>query len=423
MRPDIYTYPIESKNSAGDSVKNETLERIEKGMAYESGRQTPPPGFPKLPKIPGGRYVDPAFLALEQEHLWRKAWLYAGHMDEFPKAGSFKMFTRTGSPIFLVRGRDDVVRAFYNTCQHRGGPLVKKDCGSVRSLVCGYHGWAYDFEGKLIGMRDERDFPDFKKEDYGLRQVRCERFGNWLFISEDPNAEPLLETLGPIPEHFSVFDIDNLRLVESENFEVACNVKVIQDAFLEVYHLRSIHQQTVDRFLDHIGTSIMLWERGHSLMVTPNRRPDWVDPGTVGMAEIDTVPDLIRNNNFSYNIFPNIVTPTAHTGMPFILFWPKTENTMSLDVHWFAPDWGDGARDPLWDTRIGNFDRILEEDTQFAPQIQASVESPGFSGIPLNYQERRIYHWHEELDRRIGSSGLPTRLAVEPKLEEFVLRE
>ncbi|MEM8548681.1 MAG: RHO alpha subunit C-terminal catalytic domain-containing protein, partial [Pseudomonadota bacterium] len=126
---------------------------------------------------------------------------------------------------------------------------------------------------------------------------------------------------------------------------------------------------------------------------------------------------------FSYNIYPNIVTPTARTGMPFIIFWPETDNTSRIDVHWFGPSWGDGERDPVWATRIENFDRILEEDTQFAPQIQASVESPGFTGIPLNYQERRIYHWHEELDRRIGASKLPAGLAVEPVLEPFVIDE
>ncbi|MEM9322785.1 MAG: aromatic ring-hydroxylating dioxygenase subunit alpha [Pseudomonadota bacterium] len=399
------------------------LQRIEEGMAYEAARKEPPPGFPQLPKIPGGRYVASEFQALEREHLWRKAWVYAGHMDEFPVAGSFKMFTRTGSPIFLVRGRDDTVRAFYNTCQHRGGPLVKEDCGKVRSLVCGYHGWAYNFEGQLIGLRDERDFPDFDKSTHKLKQVRCERFGNWLFVSEDANAESLHDYLGPVAKHFADYEIDDLRLVESESFDVACNVKVIQDAFLEVYHLRSIHQKTVDRFLDHTGTTITLWPRGHSLMVTPNRRPDWVDPGTVGMAEIASMPDLVADNNFSYNIYPNIVTPTAKTGMPFIIFWPDGDNHTKLDVHWFAPDWGEGERDPLWQQRIENFDRILEEDTQFAPQIQASVESPGFEGIPLNYQERRIYHWHEELDRRIGIANLPNGLAVEPKLADYVIDE
>ncbi len=390
-------------------------------LDFERSRRGPPDDFPALLPIPGGRYTDPEFLALEREHLWKKSWLYACHLDELPAAGSYVLWKKTGSPILIVRGKDDEVRAFYNTCRHRGGPLVKDERGEARGgFTCGYHGWAYDFEGKLRGMRDRRDFVDLDFSCLGLVTVRCERLGNWIFINEDPEAAPLRDSLGRIPEHFAQFDLDNTRHIVTEAFDVDCNVKVLLDAFLEVYHLKSIHQDTVDRFLDHRGTGIMLWPQGHSLMVTPNRRPDWVDPGTVGMVDFPNVTELPVKTNVSYNIYPNLVTPVAGNGMPFIQFWPKTERTMVIECHWFSPDWGGGERHELWDRRIANFDRILEEDTQFAPQIQQSVESPGFRGIQLNYQERRIYHWHEELDRRIGIKRIPEHLRVKPMLGPFV---
>jgi hypothetical protein len=106
--------------------------------------------------------------------------------------------------------------------------------------------------------------------------------------------------------------------------------------------------------------------------------------------------------------------------MPFLTFWPVSINTMQVDCHWFAPDGEESESDPLWETRVENFERILYEDTQFAPQIQESVESPGFKGVTLNYQERRIYHWHEELDRRIGIEHIPERLRVAPLLESYI---
>ena len=390
-------------------------------LDYERGRKGPPQGFPQLPPIPGGRYTDPEFLALEREFLWKKSWLYACHLDELPEAGSYILWKKTGSPILIVRGRDDEVRAFYNTCRHRGGPLVKDERGHSRGgFTCGYHGWAYDYEGRLRGMRDRRDFVDLDLSCLGLVTVRCERLGNWIFVNEDPDAAPLRDALGRVPDHFRQFDLDNTRHVISEAFDVECNVKVLLDAFLEVYHLKSIHQDTVDRFLDHRGTGIMLWPDGHSLMITPNRRPDWVDPGTRGMVDFPNVTELLVKTNVSYNIYPNLVTPVAGNGMPFIQFWPKTERSMVIECHWFSPDWGEFGRHELWDTRIANFDRILEEDTQFAPQIQQSVESPGFKGIQLNYQERRIYHWHEELDRRIGIERIPEHLRVTPMLGDLI---
>ena len=396
-----------------------TTEKIREGMAYEAQRKAPPEGFPQLPDIPGGRYTDPEFLKLEDEGLWKKSWLYAGHSDQLPEKGSWFLTKITGSPIIVLRTLKDEVRAFYNTCAHRGAPLVKEESGTDRGFVCGYHGWSYTLEGKLVAVRDKRDFVDLDFSCRGLKSVQCETLGGWIFINENPEAPDLKTSMGPFWEELQQFDPDNLMLVDSRGYDVECNVKVLLDAFLEVYHLKSIHQDTIDRFLDHRGTTISLFPGGHSRMTTPNRRDDWVDPGTVGLPDIESVTEIPRDNNASYYRFPNIVMPPAATGMPMLCFWPKTNRTMRIECHWFGPK-VEGDLDPVWEKRIRNFERILDEDLQFAPQIQESLESPGFEGLTLCYQERRIYHYHEELDRRIGRNRVPEGLAVEPMLEDWV---
>jgi len=400
-------------------MDTQTVQRFLDGMKFEAERTAPPPDFPQLPDIPAGRYTDPVFLALERQHLWRKSWLYACHMDALPKAGSFMVMRKTGAPIIVVRGKDDVVRAFYNTCRHRGGPLAKTEAGCVEGFVCGYHGWTYTLDGKLINLRDKRDFVGLDMSQRSLVGVRCERFYNWVFINEDPDAEPLRQHFAPFGEYFAQFQPESWRYVTQQGFDVKCNVKVLMDAFLEVYHLKSIHTDTVDRFLDHRGTTIALYRNGHSLMVTPNRRPDWVDPGTRGMRRVETATVISSKNNPSFNFFPNLVTPVDPTGCPFLLFWPTSDTSMRIECHWFAPDWGGGPLPELWDVRLRNFERILHEDLQFAEAIQQSLMSAGFKGMPLNYQERRIYHWHEELDRRIGPERIPEALRVQPRLARF----
>lgn len=400
-------------------MDTQTVQRFLDGMKFEAERTAPPPDFPQLPDIPAGRYVDTAFLALERQYLWRKSWLYACHIDELPKAGSFVVSRKTGAPIIIVRGKDDAVRAFYNTCRHRGGPLAKSDSGCVDGFVCGYHGWTYTLDGKLINLRDKRDFVGLDTAQRSLVGVRCERFFNWVFINEDPGAEPLQQHFAPFGAYFEQFQPACWRFVASQGFDVNCNVKVLMDAFLEVYHLKSIHTNTVDRFLDHRGTTIALYRNGHSLMVTPNRRPDWVDPGTRGMRRIETATEVSARNNPSFNFYPNLVTPVDPTGCPFLVFWPTSDTSMRIECHWFAPDWGGGPLPDLWEVRMRNFERILHEDLQFAEAIQQSVMSPGFKGMPLNYQERRIYHWHEELDRRIGPERIPAELRVQPRLSPF----
>ena len=397
-----------------------TTQRIRDGMAYEAARKAPPDAFPELPEIAAGRYTDPAFLALEKERLWKRSWLYAGHRDQLAEPGSWFLTRATGSPIIVLKDLNGELRAFYNTCRHRGGPLVKTDHGNDRGFVCGYHGWTYTLDGKLVAVRDKRDFVGLDFGCHSLISVACQTIGGWIFINEDDDAPDLAKSLGPLGDELEQFKPDTLTLVDSRSYDVACNVKVLLDAFLEVYHLKSIHQNTVDRFLDHRGTTITLWPGGHSRMTTPNRRPDWVDPGTVGMPDIPTVTEIPRFNNVSYYIFPNIVMPPSATGMPMLIFWPKTDRTMRIECHWFSPPFGPEGRSPLWDKRIANFERILDEDLQFAPQIQESLDSAGFKGIKLCYQERRIYHYHEELDRQIGLNRVPAELRVEPKLEDWV---
>jgi phenylpropionate dioxygenase-like ring-hydroxylating dioxygenase large terminal subunit len=399
----------------------QTIERIREGMAFEANRKGPPESFPRLPDIPSGRYVDPGFLALEEQRLWKRSWLYAGHADLLPEPGSWFLTSKTGSPIIVLRDLEGGLRAYYNTCRHRGAPLVKEEAGSSRGFVCGYHGWSYTLDGRLVAVRDKRDFVDIDFACHSLIQVHCDSYGGWIFINEDED-EPvsLRQSLGPLAQELEQFQPDSLTLVDSRGYDVECNVKVLLDAFLEVYHLKSIHQDTVDRFLDHRGTTITLWPGGHSRMTTPNRRAGWVDPGTVGMPEIPTVTEIPRDNNVSYYIFPNIVMPPSSTGMPMLVFWPTSKRTMRIECHWFSPPFGPEGRSPLWDKRIRNFERILDEDLQFAPQIQQSLESPGFKGMTLCYQERRIYHYHSEVDRVIGPNRISADLRVEPVLDDWV---
>lgn len=387
------------------------------GMDVERQRTAPPPGFPKLPTIPSARYTDPAFQALEREFLWKRSWVYALHQDELPKPGSFRLFRKTGSPIVLTRGNDGRIRAFYNACRHRGAPLVEKECGETKGFFCRYHGWTYALDGRLTAVRERRDFIELDTQQLPLKQVRCEQYGPWVFLNEDEHAVPLLEALRPAVQHWENLGVGNMRHIASASFEVACNVKVLIDAFLETYHLKSIHPGTVDRFLDSRGTHIELFPNGNSMMVTPHRDPAWRDPGARGMPATESAEALFAEQNPSYLLYPNLVTPPCATGIPFITFWPKTDRTMEVDVHWFGPEGSEGHE--MWPTRISNFERILEEDVQFAPRIQESVEARGFDGMVLSYQERRIYHWHEQLDRRIGVERIPEALRMKPLLAPY----
>lgn len=394
----------------------EQVQTLRKLMEYEARRTAPPVGFPDLPDLPGGRYTDPRFYALEQQHLWRKSWLLAGHIDETPEPGAFRLWETAGQPVVIVHGDDGVVRAFYNTCSHRGAPVVTDASGRRPRLTCRYHGWSYALDGRLVAIRDPEDYRALDFSCRGLRAIRCERFGNLVFVNFDDAAPTLTEWLGPIAEEWREFRFDQCRLAARHVFDLDCNWKIAMEANTEVYHVRSIHPKTVSPILDDRRNVNTLYPQGHGRMVAP------IPSGMLQMSatrlgdgapEIESVGEIARTCTQSYGIFPNWVSPLSARALPPLLFWPNGIDKCRLETWTLAPDWGNGPKPDMWTVNDGErLMPVLIEDTEFGNWIQKSVQSYGFRGVPLSYQEARIYHWHQTADRTIGIENIPPELRV-----------
>jgi phenylpropionate dioxygenase-like ring-hydroxylating dioxygenase large terminal subunit len=398
------------------------IRRIEAQLATERERRTPPPDWPQLPDLPVGRYTDGELFALERDVLFRRTWVYAGHESELPEPGSFLVFDRTGSPILIVRGHDGAVRAFYNTCRHRNAPVVKGSCGTARRLVCTFHSWSYDLDGALVAVPDEFGFSGLDRSERGLVPVRCETWLGCIFINEDPEAMPLCDFLGPVAREITPeYEGQPLRIVHRRRLSLACNWKVVVEAFLEVYHLRTVHPKTLAPYLDGRATAMALFPHGHSRMVTPAFVTEGGGKaGHEGLPVMPNVCRLIQETSTSYLIFPNLVTPLGHAGFPFLLAWPTTPHTTDYEWIYFGLDWGEGDPSPAWTQRMALFDSIMDEDMNNMEPIQRSLSSLGARGIPLSWPERRIWHFDVHVDRAIGEDRIPPALRVPPLLDHLI---
>ena len=409
-----------------------TIATMKALMEWEGQRKAPPPGFPRLPDVPAARYTSAEFYALEQEHIFRKTWLFAAHLDEVPEPGSFMRWNNAGDPIIIVHGTDGVVRAFYNTCRHRGAPVVTEDKGCARRLVCPYHAWTYKTDGTLVGVPEKQNFVDLDMATRGLIPVRCEMFGKLIYVNFDDGAPTLREFLGPIADEWEEFGFDKLRLAARHSFDLACNWKVAMEANMEVYHVPFIHPETVAPLVDAKRNVNHLYPGGHGRMLAPPPRemqresvralanaPNW--------TSIETVGELGRTHTQSYTIFPNWVSPLSNYFVPPLIFWPTSLTTTRLELITMAPDWGDGEAPDLWtvpdETSPSGraMAKLIQEDTQFGEAIQRSMESRGFQSVPLSYQESRIYWFHQHCDQMIGLDKVPPELRVEQAIgEEWV---
>ena len=415
-------------------MDSELVSRLTARMRYEFERTAPPEGFPQFPDIPVERYTSDAFFDLEQDALWPKCWVLAARVDELPRPGDFVTFDSLGSPMILIRGTDDVVRAFYNTCQHRGAPVVRETRGTSRLLRCQYHSWSYDIhDGSLVSVPDARDFVDLDRSLRCLKTVRCEEWDGWIFVNQDSAALPLLEWLDPIPHELDELQGPRLSTVARRSEVIPCNWKVTAEAFLEVYHFRHIHGHGGESILDNRGAVMSLLPRGASRMITPfsrtaqsaNGMTAWDDYQHVvapGFTDIDTVNDMVRCTSSAYSIFPNLITPIAAYGFPFITFWPIDKSNTRIEWTHYSLD-RFASEDDLptqWTTRLHSFDQIMQEDFWNMAPMQRSLESSAISGVPINYQERRIWHFHEQIDRMIGLDRIPDGMGVPQLLADYV---
>ena len=152
-------------------------------------------------------------------------------------------------------------------------------------------------------------------------------------------------------------------------------------------------------------------------MVAPGRE-GMPAPRPLPFPEAESVGEIGRTCIQSYGVFPNWVSPLNQYIIPPLLFWPNGVDRCRYEVWTMIQDWGDAPRPPIlnmWTNADGSeLTQVLQEDTQFSAAIQRSLASRGFVGVPLSYQEARIYHWHQAADQMIGAEKIPEALRVAP---------
>ena len=416
-------------------MDDELVARIQRDMQAEFARTGPPPGFPAFPPIPSGRHTSDVFWELEQSQVFARSWVIAGRAEDATNPGDYFTFDDLGVPLLIVRGNDRQLRCYYNTCQHRGAPVVREARGTARRLRCQYHSWTYEIdEGTLVSVPDERDFVDLDISLLCLPKARCETFAGFVFVNRDLNAAPLAQWLGRAAEMFEPFQGETLREVYRRSVVVPCNWKVTAEAFLEVYHFKHIHSHDGVSVLDNRGAAMGLYANGHSRMVTPYSEQnvkrsgmsswdDWKPTDQGPFPVIPTVPNMVRCTSTAVSLFPNVIVPLGAIGFPINVFWPMDKRTTRLDWIYYAPrDWEGDELPVRWQKRADVYDQIMDEDMQNMAPMQRSIESPALTGMRTNYQERRIWHLHEQIDRMIGANNIPESLRVRSLLGPYVER-
>ncbi len=411
--------------------------------------------------IPKDRYTSPDFARLEWDHMWTKVWLCAGRASDAPEPGDYFSFEVGPESILVVRQHDGSLAARYNVCMHRGNRLREPGRGHAEAFSCSFHGWCYGIDGRLEKTLDPESFPQgVDAEKLSLRPLRCDTWAGFVFVCMDPDAEPLLDYLGVVPEQLAAYRFEDWKVAYDCTIEIECNWKTCVDAFNEAYHLSQTHAWTTE-FSDDVNTVYECYDR-HTRMVLPEVQasPRHPGAGTVtpgirdlflkrvgvdvdrfegGPAEARTAfaeavrrlapalgADLSRLSesqvcdDYHYTVFPNL-TFNAHSLFTWVFVHrphPTDPNRMFFDFISLsnAPDQDiprpekEHYRTEDGDTLDGKCEGgdLMDEDLYNLPRIQAGLRSRAFENLHLGQQEVRILHHHETLTRYL-EAGMNAR--------------
>lgn len=202
-------------------------------MTVETAERTAaaPDDLPR--RIPVARYVDPAWDRLERERLWPRVWQMACTVDSVGSPGDWCEYRLGALSAIVVRGEDGAIRAFRNACRHRGSPLLEGAGCGLTDITCPYHAWTYDLGGRRRGGGGAFD----------LIPLKTGVWAGLVFVNWDDGAEPLEEFLGVVPGELSWVGMERFTARHEITVPVACNWKLVADAFNEAYHIHAVHPQ------------------------------------------------------------------------------------------------------------------------------------------------------------------------------------
>ena len=193
--------------------------------------------------LPRGLYVSDEAFAFDTQVMLKSVWLYACTVAHVKNAGDYFVFELAGNSIIILRGRDNEVRAFWNSCRHRGAKICLDQSGRAPRLMCPYHQWTYGLDGKLLAARSMAE--DFDKADHGLNPVALENVGGLIFICLSDNPPPIDRVTADIVDQIAVYDLEKLKVAVQDDYIEDANWKLVMENNRECYHCDIGHPELI----------------------------------------------------------------------------------------------------------------------------------------------------------------------------------
>jgi phenylpropionate dioxygenase-like ring-hydroxylating dioxygenase large terminal subunit len=358
--------------------------------------------FDDAQSLPPSIYHSPEILELEKEQLFRKEWICIGRTAEIPGKGDFLCRDIIDAPVFVIRQRDDSLKAFANVCAHRSSRLLT-GAGHVSRISCPYHSWTYELDGQLIGAPFMDKTPGFDVAKHRLEELACESWEGFIYVSLHSNPMPIDKQLSALTDLVADFRMADYVPVFATEETWNTNWKCLVENFMDAYHLHRVHK---DSFGKH-GSS----EDQTQLFPGENTFTYHYVQEDGGPRSVHAHPDNTwlqgtdRLRTWLINIFPSHTIQLQPDMLWYLSILP--DGIGKVNIRWavsIPAEILDAAkvRQSVIDEVMTLIHQVNGEDRPIVENVFRSTASPDARQGPLSWLERNVWEFGRYLARHLA---------------------
>ena len=352
--------------------------------------------------LPSWAYTNPEFLEIEKQELFRKTWQIACHVSDVPNPGDYYSFDLVGERALIMRGKDNMVRAFHNVCRHRGSRVVATKRGTCKSaIVCPFHGWSYNLDGTLRAVPQAKSLPKLDPVEHGLPPIDFEIWHGFVFVRFITGDQPsVAHMMVPHENIISHYMMENVKPYEPMSAQkMAVNWKAVRDVDNEGYHVPVAHPALQDLYGGGYIDESMGFGVTRSLGVFNDTRDRYwsVRNYKKALPRMAHLPEKQQKVWYYYGLFPNMVLMLYPDLVGFYQEFPTgVDKTIQRFAYYALPDARRETRASRYlAKRIDDLTGV--EDTQLIAWSFEALQSSGYRGLILSDLESGVRTYHDTL--------------------------
>jgi len=344
-------------------------------------------------------YTDPNVLAMEVQAVFRQSWIAAVPSWKLRGPNRYATLSESGIDIVVTRDANGTLAAFHNRCLHRGSRIVH-GCGKAKELKCGYHGWVFGLEGRLIHAPASDGFGGVDVHGMRLISVPVREFGGLIWVNLSDQPSDFSESLCGIDAELEPYGLSEMEPIEERVFSIPVNWKVMLENAFDYYHVSEVHGQTIHAHVktrpemalygDHVRQNVHIAPYTWRSLI--DRRCSRGGPYTAKQV----------SQLYKYTLFPNTMLNVLPYHLTVMRFWPDGVGGTRLHYAFCKRT---GARGLEWARAHATWVAsriILAEDVRMLLRCQTHPDSQAVQHHILHDQEAAAIHLHETLERWKG---------------------